>query len=280
MSRPEQLNEQTAASYNAFVLITSKSIRLFAQHTTSHGTYFYRDVRHADALDGGITRSFYILPELAYSYRSIRLYVDFGSKYILVPDDFLGQGLDPVEWLSADALEGHHPLSVNVADQRCSILYTLPDEVYEFCNRSFVVRQFEHPLEPAIEAAVRRSRTREGIVMTALVRDVEGYVDVIMVHRGQIMLSNRYAFSNEVDILYYLTSLWRQSEMMNPRDHLYIYGASGDTVTSKLSRLMEEAIDHLHLNDYGDLIADRSNLSDILKSDPELPESFIFILTA
>lgn len=277
MIRKEQLSESNATTFNAQVLITSTSIKLLAQQAEQPECYSFRTVKHTDSEVQGLDQAFFLLPELAYPYHSLRVSVDFGSSFVLVPDDFTQQGMEPEVWLAQQrTVEALHPMVESIGDLRCSIVYSLPEEVYEFCNRSFVVPQFYHPIRPTMEMAVRHSRMADGIHMTAVLHADEGYMDAMLVTQGQVKLCNRYSFRNEVDILYYLTSLWRQHEMQTPRDYMYIFGDSDARILQALVPHLQSAITHLHVNDYSFALAPDTHLDAIRTSEPHLPESFIF----
>ncbi len=276
MIRIEQPTELTAGSFDATVLISAVTIRIFLTRVDSAECYFFRSVRHSEAVDQGLTQAFFLLPELAYPYHSLRVLVDYGSSYVLVPDDFLRQGTDATSWLSSNRDLDAHPIIVPLPDLRCSIVYSLPKDVFEFCNRSFVVPQFDHPLRSTIEVTVRGSRLVEGCRMAAVLYFDEGYVDIVVASQGMIRLCNRYPFRSDIDILYYITSVWRQQQMTTERDHLYLYGSEGAPVLISLLSRIEHSIPLLHLNDYSLLISPDAPLGSIRQAEPHLPASFIF----
>lgn len=272
----EKPTESTASSFRARVLVTHECIHLLALKGEPLSAYYYRCQRLSEVEERGVAGAFFLMPEAAFPYSRVQVLVDSSDSYVLVPQDFIRRGVESADWLVRPVAEHSRPFSIPIGDLGYTLLYTLPTEVYDFCVRSFVISHPDHPVRPMLGAGVRRSRGASGVYMTVLLSEDEGYVDVVVASDGQTLHANRYKVRSEVDVLYYVTSIWRRHQMESPRDSLYLYGNETHTITSALLPLITPAITSLHINDYSLIGSDGGVYKEIKVAHPTLPPSLIY----
>lgn len=193
-----------------------------------------------------VSAQFFEHPELSLPYTHTTVYIDYGGPYFVVPVDFLRQGIDPSVWLS-EVSEESHVLESMVADQHCGVIYSVPRSIHEFCERSFALQSYAHPIVALLSAAGAYSRRSNPDTLIAVVHSSS--IDIVFFKDDRLKIANRYPIRNEVDALYYLTAAWRHFELTGATDQLALFGEN-TAMLGKLRELLSEAIDRLSINDY------------------------------
>ncbi len=265
-----RFEETQAQSLDTSIRITADGLYFLGIHRGKIQESKAAYLRFTEAVPEALKNVFFAHPTLSLPFRSTRLYLDDGSGYTLVPDDLEPTGTGAEEWLSPVIdTRGKHTLSVHLDDAPASISYAVEEELYEFCQRSFVFPRFDHPQRPLTSAVMRYTRRHYPKAMMAILNDK--YMDVALARQGSLLLANRYPIADHADVLYFVTALWRRFALDPTADHLHLYTAftaiDGDIVAQHLS----PSIAHLYLNDYPGLcLLPKALASANLKIPPEL----------
>lgn len=212
---------------------------------------------------------FFSYPTLSLPFKTTRVFADDGSGYTLVPTD-----LKPVassnDWVvSSLDTEGKHVLSIPLNDTPATIETAVRSDLYEFCQRSFAFPRFDHLQRPLIAAAMRYTRRVHPAVVMVILGN--GYTDITLARNGQLLLANRFDTPQAMDVLYFVTAVWRQFDLDPTSDHLCLYMHPAKDVEVPMEKL-GTSIRHLSLNTYHGLIADPRVVSD---RKLQLPPEFI-----
>ncbi len=255
------------APSRAHVLFTNDKIYLAVEDVTD-GHLVSSLCIDTDGTPQSVSTHFFERPELSQPYTDTTLYIDYGGKYCIVPQSFLGQGIPSAVWLG-DKDEETHVLKSLLPDQQYGIIYSIPRMIHEFCERSFSLQTYRHPIAPLLSCVATHSRRNPQPTLVAVLHSTT--IDLIHYRDDRLELANRYRIQNEVDALYYISAAWRHFGLIGASDHLALFGENLDMLKS-LRDLLTDSIAHLTLNDYAALGAKRPALP------PELPPLLQFRL--
>lgn len=249
---------QTIARNNAHVLFTSDAI-YFAVEDETDGRVTSSIHIDTDGSPRSVSARFFEHPELALPYADTTIYIDYGGSYCVVPESFLSQGIPPTAWLgdiSAEAQVMESP----AADRQYGVFYTVPRAVHEFCERSFSLQTYRHPITSLLSSAAAYSRQSNPRTLIALVDTPT--MDLVYYQDDRLMLANRYSIQDEVDALYFISAAWRHFELVGAQDHLALFGRD-TALPERVRALLSESVSQVSVNDYAAFGAKRTVLPDL-----------------
>ncbi|MDO5036607.1 MAG: DUF3822 family protein [Porphyromonas sp.] len=246
-----------ASGQDATLRIGSGDLKLLVEERRG-GTSIDQQTLHTYGYDKAVgieslSELFYSTELLRQPFRSTTIYLDNGDSYVLAPSDLREEGSDPLIWLQlAQATEGHQVLSTPLESIRATLIWSVPQELYDFCLRSFPMANFIHPIAPLISACTTYTRREHPHAL--MVYWVGSSLDVLYSSEGALQLANRYEASSAVDALYYITALWRQLDLSTPDDHLLLYTQSEEGAeqsrAADLLKLLQESITNIYHQTY------------------------------
>jgi hypothetical protein len=171
---------------------------------------FFQDVYFDGAND------FFALP-----YRKIYI-INYTPVFTYVPslifnDKDKGAYLDFL-FMESRGKALHHRLQ----SPEITILHTLPDDVYEFVQRSFIDAKIIHHTAPLIAYFQARERIvdRNKIVINLQSADL----DVVCFSRETFLLGNHFRCDDLMDAVYYILFIWKQMKFDQLNDYVHIAG--------------------------------------------------------
>jgi hypothetical protein len=117
-----------------------------------------------------------------------------------------------------------------------TVLYQLPEDVYQLLNSSFSEPEFIHFSTPLISYFIKKSKalnTRQMIVNLQ-----ENGLDIFCFSRDVFLLGNYFQCKSLQEMVYYILYAWKQLQLNQLDDYLHIMGNTA---------FREELIDHLTL---------------------------------
>lgn len=266
-----KFEEALAPSLETSIRITADGLSFFA---------FHRDLPEKsrvatigfDSPDWleGLKSVFFSHSVLSLPYRSTKLFVDGGAGYVVIPTDLKPLGIVE-DWVEPSLRTARKQVyTVPLTDLSARIETVVRGGVYDFCRRSFPIPHFDHLQRVLISSAMRYTRRIDASVVMVIWS--QGYVDVTVSASGQLLFANRFDTPQVLDVLYYVTAVWRQFDLDPTKDHLRVY-ASPDTKDEEwLMEKLGQSIKHLGFNDYPGLLLAPQQLS---KISSLLPPEFI-----
>lgn len=249
---------QTIARNNAHVLFTSDAIYL-AVEDARDGRVTSSIRIDTDGSPRSVSARFFEHPELALPYADTTIYIDYGGSYCVVPKSFLSQGIPPTAWLGDISSEAH-VMESPVADRQYGVFYSVPRAVHEFCERSFSLQTYRHPITSLLSSAAAYSRQSNPHTLIALVDTAT--MDLVYYQDDQLMLANRYSIQDEVDALYFISAAWRHFELIGAQDHLALFGRD-TALPERVKALLSESVSQVTVNDYAAFGAKHAVLPDL-----------------
>jgi len=109
-------------------------------------------------------------------------------------------------------------------DPEATLIFDMPEDVYEFCSRSFIHPEYIHHLCPLFSIWKEQSSSHPQKLMYVLLH--ENFIDVVCYHAGKPEVINSFTWRQPQDILYYILYIWKQREMDQLNDILFLSGKS------------------------------------------------------
>lgn len=260
-----------ALSTEVYLLIEEQAITLAAPSEADATLWMNRFALEMPFLEG-LKKVFFEESILSLPYKTTHIFIEGGS-YTLVPND-LESTASPELWSSLlTPIEEQHILSQTISVEQMTLLYSVPLELYNFCQRSFSLPTYSHSMQPFISFATRLGRQSEPKLL--MVRLGQSQMDVLYVADGVLQLSSRYEVKNDVDVLYFITAIWRQFYLSQESVPLYLYPYQSTIYSESLLEKLREHISRIEVNYFPATGMIDNILSKVIN---ELPPEFILQL--
>lgn len=187
---------------------------------------------------------FFEYPVLQESYRDIALLINDGTPYNIIPNDLLSHIPQEDLWLKEVVTPHRTILRTEIKDQSYTLLYSVDSNLYTFCERSFSLHSYCHPVSSLILANGIYTRCHTPQSMLVAVNGEKS--NIVYSKEGCLMLANQYTTPKSTDLLYYITALWRQFELLNSDTALILLGDISDEIIQNIT----PRIKNVHINDY------------------------------
>lgn len=197
---------------------------------------------------------------LALPFAETILFVDEDQHYTLVPRDFIRGGVTPRHWMP-ELPEGHCLQSTTVSDLGIDIVFSTTEETYDSCQTALREPVYSHPVAPlSLAGAIYSRRHHPRVLMAQIGRE---HTDLCYCESGRILLANRFAVTDPVDLLYYITTVWQHFHLDREQDHLLLFAGEAGREMSGAAELLSDAIAQVRLDDYTPLTDRPELLSEI-----------------
>lgn len=220
--REAPFSADMALNMEAYLVIGSEQIQYAVRPVDDKTKVYFATAKLGNEIEGGMQKLFWEHPLFALPYRSTLISVEDGSPFVVVPQDLIGSASN-IEWLGvATDVRNRRVMSLALDEERSSIIYSVGQELFNFCQRSFSIPTYTHSIVPLVRLAVTLTRRDEPRVV--ILHHLGDFIQVVIAREGQLLLANRYKISSDTDTLYYITALFRQFKF-NPQDTpLCVYG--------------------------------------------------------
>lgn len=238
-----------ALSMDAFIILSDQKVSLAVRKDQDEQVVYLFTSLLDSTLSCGLKQFFFEHPILSLPYRSTQISIHDQSAYTIVPQD-LFHTTTAEDWLAVvTELGDRQVLSEDISQEQMTLCYSISQELYDFCQRSFSLPSYTHTIKSLITSAILESRRSNHRLLMA--EYSTGTLDLVVAEEGALLLANRYRVLGASDILYYLTSVFRQFRLSNTDDPLYLYT---DQPVPQLEQELRDTIRQLHINHYPSLI--------------------------
>lgn len=190
------------------------------------GSFFYKEFNFQKSLQlysENVKEFFFRNELLVVPYKKVNI-IHVSSQYTLVPEEVSPEG-NPSLFLNFNfSSPVQKALATSVAGKNVSIVFGIDEEVHEFCLRTFVNPSFAHYLSPLLTYWSKPNLS--GLKKQMYVNVHEKMLDIICVEQESLLFVNTFAFEHLNDILYYILYVWKQLEMDQLSDNLFLCGIS------------------------------------------------------
>ena len=187
------------------------------------GSFFYCEVpteRDTDAFSS-FKQFFFDNPFLASSFRKVYI-INAYPEFTFVPELLYKE--EDVESLFEFNISHSigKILSQKLRQPSVVTLHKMPEEVYQFLNRSFSNAKFVHHLSPLMVYFQDKNKTTNASQFIVNLNDKQ--LDILCFSEGNFLLGNSFQISQMQDAVYYILFAWKQLKLDQIRDYIYIAG--------------------------------------------------------
>jgi len=158
----------------------------------------------------------------SYSYRSF--YVIYASeKYTLVPENVFSEKDKSLLFSFCHKKEELGKILVQPLNSLQSmLLYDVDSDAYEFLSRSLSNPRFIHSLSPLLLSWQKKS-------LISYPKQIHVFIhgetlDIVCFERGEMLFVNSFDYSNENDIVYFITYTCKQLDVNQLEDSVFFCG--------------------------------------------------------
>ncbi len=187
------------------------------------GSFFYYEIpveRDSDVLSS-FKQFFFENPFLASSFRKVYI-INGYPEFTFVPE-LLYREEDAESLLAfnfADSIG--RILTQKLRQPSLVILHRMPEEVYQFLNRSLTNALFIHYLSPLI--VYFQDKNKVFNASQFIVNLDNKRLDIMCFSQGNFLLANSFQISRIEDAVYYILFTWKQLKLDQIKDYIFISG--------------------------------------------------------
>ena len=162
---------------------------------------------------------------LAWKYKHFSVLVT-NRPYTLVPEAYFEEErkAELFAFNFPDKLDTDHVL-VNFLPDRTALLFSLPEDIYAFCSRSFSAPEFLHPA--TLFLSQWESLSKNSLCKQMFVVLTEQRIELVcFAPQGKLLLANSFEVKSSHDRVYYVLYVWKQEGFDQLVDRLFIAGDS------------------------------------------------------
>lgn len=242
---PDALTVATSEKYNLSIRISPDGFSFSGAIPSVNGSLFYRNIPYDKSKDyiSFLKETFFEEECLRWTYRNILIFC-FTPAYLFVPDalydDTKKQELMQHAYLSSVPQK---MLSNTLAGEKEKLVFGIEKEMYAFLSRSFFNPRFFHHLSLPFNYWKKQSAlSLSGQMYVLLNRKT---IDICCFKNGEAVFVNSFSYHHADDVLYFIACTWRQVELNQLKDRLYLFGSPDykPVLTDKLRNYIQYVSD-------------------------------------
>lgn len=243
---PDTLTIDNSEKYIMSIRLRSGGLSFSVYIPSVPGSFFYKETefnRNGLYIDS-LKEFFFSHDFLTWTYKEIRVLSE-SIQYTLVPQVLFNEG-NKDEFLRFNFVQpATHCLYSVLKKEQAVLVFGIDSEVYEFCSRSFVNPYFYHHIIPQLCFYRQQNHTALNRPMFVVLHSE--LMDISLYDKDKLAYTNSFAVSKPEDILYIILYVWKQLNLDQQKDYLYLFGEG-----ERRSRLMELLATYLlHVNPIG-----------------------------
>jgi len=187
------------------------------------GSYSYTDLAANNPNDAfsAFKEAFFEKPLFSLPFRKV-LILNRTSNFIFVPHSFYKEQHREkfLHFLLSD--QQGMALTCSVSSAKLTVLYQMPENVYQFILRSFDKPEFIHYSAPLITYFLEKVKSSN--VRRMVVNLQEKGVDIFCFSEKTFLLGNYFPCQNLSETVYFILYTWKQLQLNQTNDYLHIIG--------------------------------------------------------
>lgn len=221
ISIPEHLHTGNAENYKMSIRLCSDGLSFSGYNPSESSSFFYGEAVYdrSKSYIAWLKDLFFENDFFNYSYAAIHvLYVS--PRYTLMPNVVL-KDKEEEAFLSFN-LSGIPQKGVRntVGGEELTVVFDIPEEIYEFCARSLLNPTFVHHLVPLLTVWQKRSAQSIPRHMYVYIHGAD--LDIVCYDQGRLLFANSFTFQDTTDIIYFILYAWRQNGLDQKKDLLLL----------------------------------------------------------
>ncbi|MDR1879723.1 MAG: DUF3822 family protein [Tannerellaceae bacterium] len=223
ISIPDTLTIDYSEQYMMSIRLRPGGLSFSAYNPSEGQSFFFREVEFTRAIPyiASLKEVFFANDFLSWTYKRTHI-LSVSPQYMLVPDliDVEAQGMALLSF--GFTAPEKRALSDPLKEEKAIVLYSINEEVYEFCLRSLCNPAFIHHITPQLMLWIKSYSSGQPNGMYAVLH--HRMMDVACFTEGKLLLVNTFPFDQREDLLYYILYVWQQTGMNQSADRLSLAG--------------------------------------------------------
>ncbi|MDR0230518.1 MAG: DUF3822 family protein [Dysgonamonadaceae bacterium] len=229
MKLPEKFDLSLTEKYILVLEISDEIYSFSIYNSVEEGSIFHHEVEKKLGEDAfSAFENFYYENEfLSNSYHKIFV-VNNTANFTFVPTNvFDEKKKDEFFRFNFSGNQGK-VLAQTLNKPEITILHSIPEKAFDFFNRTFVNLHFVHHISPLLSYFAER--TRIGNTHRLIVNMQNEGLDVLyFAPSGEFIFANHFKCSHLNDAVYYIFFIWKQFNLNQLKDFIYVAGNSSQT---------------------------------------------------
>lgn len=238
----ERLTPELAEKYVVYLCFDDQKCSFCGYDPEDPSTFFYQEIAFskgktvADSFKEVYFRNEYF----TYSFKKVTVMLT-SRYYSIIPSE----AFDPAKkknilsFAFSDPIE--KALQQSLPKIHSELVFNISDELYEFCSRSFLNPEFKHHIAPVMNQLLERSKTVYHKHLSVFIRGSE--IDILCVDKGELTFANSFPYSHTNDNIYFILAAWKQLELNQLDDRLYLFGVADEV--DALKKALANYLQHI-----------------------------------
>jgi len=222
ISIPDTLTVDNSGKYIVSIRLRSDGFSFSGYIPSSPGSFFSREIEFekGESFIESLKETFFANDFFAWMYKQVRIITET-NRYTLVPKTLYNEKRKQ-EFLDF-TLSDPGAFCVENGQEDKVLLYSVDNEIYEFCSRSFIDPHFYSHIMPQMILWEQDSIKRNSVVQM-YVASHEKMIDVCCFRQGDLLMVNSFDVNQSEDALYYILYVWKQLGLSQEKDLIFIHG--------------------------------------------------------
>lgn len=239
----ERLLQEVTDKYVVYLCFGHQKCSFFGYIPNEENSFFYQETSFPKGKSFTESfKEFYFRNEyFTFPFKQVTI-MQTSRYYTLVPTE----AYDPskIKDMLSFAFSGSigKALCQSLPEMHAELIYSIPDDLFEFCSRSFLGPEFRHHMGSLLSVLLKQSKAVYPKQLAVFVRDSE--IDIIGTHKGELIFANSFPSEDTNDSIYYILAVWKQLEMDQLEEQLLLFGRS-DEVAS-LKKTLQSYLQHIN----------------------------------
>lgn len=228
ISIPDKITSENSEKYIVSIRLAPDGFSFSGYNPQEADSAFFchRDLGKPDLYIDSLKEFFFANECLSWKYK--KLYVVYAfSDFQLVPKEMFDEKMKEqlMSFVFCDS-KGHISSSRLKFDD-IMLLSAVPEDIYEFCSRSFVNPQFVNPA--SVFLTQWQKQAANSLYRQMYVCISQGKMTfAAFAPQGKLMFANNISYRDNQDLLYYVLYIWKQNKFSQMQDCLYIFDDAGN----------------------------------------------------
>lgn len=225
MTLPDTFDIRNSEKYVMSIRFRPGGLSFSVSNPGEQNTFYYRDIDFACpsrlSYIEHIKEFFFVNEMMTAPYKKTNV-IQVSPRYTLVPGEISMEKPSAFYAFNFSGSDGYKVLDKPVGKKNVQVVFSLEEVIYEFCFRTLANPVFVPHILPLLEYWLNQSRF--GLQKHMFVNLHEKVADIVCAHQGKLLFANTFSYEHPDDIVYYIIYVWKQLEMEQLSDSIYVFG--------------------------------------------------------
>lgn len=226
MTIPDTFDIRNSEKYIMSIRFRPGGLSFSVYNPGETGSFFYRDIDFSYSSRSTYTeqvKEFFFKNDLmTIPYKKVNV-IQVSPRYTLVPGE-ISMDEPSAFYLFNFSRPDNKALAKPIGEKNVQVIFGMDDELYEFCFRTLSNPCFAPHISSLLDYWL--SQSQFGLQKHMFVNLHEKMADIVCAVQGKLLFANTFSFVHPDDIIYYMLYVWRQLEMEQLSDNLYMFGVT------------------------------------------------------